>query len=157
MLGARANLGAVADFLSKPVLVGYMTGAALILMASQLNKIFGVRLKSNDFFPRLAELATKIQQTHLITLLLGITLLVILIALRRTVPKFPGALAVCVLALLLALGLNLKGQGVAVVGAFPQGLPKFAIPVVDWRELHTLLPAAIGIALLTYTEGILLA
>src|ERR1043165_151086 len=48
LLGARAKVGTVADFLSKPVLVGYMTGAALILMASQLNKEFGISLKHND-------------------------------------------------------------------------------------------------------------
>ena len=52
LLGARAKIGAVADFLSKPVLVGYMTGAALILMASQFDKLFGVPLAHNDFFPR---------------------------------------------------------------------------------------------------------
>src|SRR5215467_6373826 len=60
LLGARAHLGSVADFLSKPVLVGYMTGAALILVGSQLNKLFGVHLERSDFFPRLAELASKL-------------------------------------------------------------------------------------------------
>src|SRR5579859_5350681 len=66
LLAARAKLGAIADFLSKPVLVGYMTGAALILVASQLNKLFGVDLRSSDFFPRLAELAGKLPETHLL-------------------------------------------------------------------------------------------
>ena len=56
LLGARAKIGAVADFLSKPVLVGYMTGAALILMVSQLSNLFGIPLQKTDFFPRLAEL-----------------------------------------------------------------------------------------------------
>ncbi|HWX21229.1 MAG TPA: sulfate permease [Candidatus Binatia bacterium] len=157
LLGARANLGAVADFLSKPVLVGYMTGAALILMASQLNKLFGVELKSNDFFPRLADLAGKLDQAQRPTLLLGAGLLGLLVVMRRFVPKIPGALVVCVLAIVLARALRLEACGVAVVGSFPRGLPSFAFPLVDWRELHTLLPAAIGIALLTYTEGILLA
>ncbi|MEI7941082.1 MAG: SulP family inorganic anion transporter, partial [Verrucomicrobiota bacterium] len=56
-----------------------------------------------------------------------------------------------------SLALRLEGRGVAVVGAFPGGLPGFALPAADWRDIHTVLPAAIGIALLTYTEGILLA
>src|SRR6185503_9309238 len=64
LFGARAKISAVADFLSKPVLVGYMTGAALILMASQLNKLFGISLRNNDFFPRLGELVGKISETH---------------------------------------------------------------------------------------------
>jgi SulP family sulfate permease len=157
LLGARAHLGTVADFLSKPVLVGYMTGAALILMGSQLNKVFGVALKRNDFFPRLAELAGKLHQTHLPTLFLGLGLLLILLGLRRVWPKLPLALVACVVAIFASQTFGLKDKGVSVVGSFPQGLPSFALPNVGWREIQALLPAAIGIALLTYTEGILLA
>jgi len=157
LLGARARIGAIADFLSKPVLVGYMTGAALILMASQLDKLFGVRLEHNDFFPRLAELAGKLHQAHGTTLLFGLTVLAVIVSLRRLAPKIPPALVVVAAAIGASLALRLEGRGVAVVGAFPGGLPGFALPAADWRDIHTVLPAAIGIALLTYTEGILLA
>ncbi len=157
LLGARARIGAIADFLSKPVLVGYMTGAALILMASQLDKLFGVRLDHNDFFPRLAELANKLHQAHAPTLLFGLGLLAVIVGLRRLAAKVPPALVIVVTAVIVSLALGLEGRGVAVVGAFPRGLPGFSFPAVDWRDIHTLLPAAIGIALLTYTEGILLA
>jgi SulP family sulfate permease len=157
LLGAWAKVGAVADFLSKPVLVGYMTGAALILMASQLDKIFGVHLSHSDFFPRLAELAGKLDQTHLPTILLGVGLLLLLLGLWRFAPKIPAALVVCVVAAGVSLALGLEEQGVAVVGSFPSGLPAPAFPEVAWRDVHAMLPAAIGIALLTYTEGILLA
>ena len=157
LLGARARIGAIADFLSKPVLVGYMTGAALILMVSQLDKLFGVRLEHNDFFPRLAELAGKLHQAHGTTLLFGLTVLAVIVSLRRLAPKIPPALVVVAAAIGASLALRLEGRGVAVVGAFPGGLPGFALPAADWRDIHTVLPAAIGIALLTYTEGILLA
>jgi sulfate permease, SulP family len=157
LLGARAKIGAIADFLSKPVLVGYMTGAALILVASQLDKLFGVRLEHNDFFPRLAELAGKLRLAHGATLLFGLGLLVVIVSLRRVAPKVPPALVVVAAAIAASLVLGLEGRGVAVIGAFPRGLPGFAFPAADWRDIHTLLPAAIGIALLTYTEGILLA
>ena len=157
LLGAGAKIGAIADFLSKPVLVGYMTGAALILVASQLDKLFGVHLDHNDFFPRLVELAGGLHQAHGPTLLFGLGLLAVILALRRVAPKIPAALVVVVAAIAAARALGLEGRGVAVVGAFPHGLPGFAVPKADWRDIHTLLPAAIGIALLTYTEGILLA
>ena len=157
LLGARAKIGAIADFLSKPVLVGYMTGAALILVASQLDKLFGIRLEHNDFFPRLAELAGKLNQAHEPTLLFGLGLLAVIVGLRKVAPKIPPALVVVVTAIAASRVLGLEGRNVAVVGAFPRGLPGFAFPTADWREIHTLLPAAIGIALLTYTEGILLA
>jgi SulP family sulfate permease len=157
LLGARAKIGAIADFLSKPVLVGYMTGAALILVASQLDKLFRIPLEHNDFFPRLAELAGKLHLAHGPTLFFGLGLIAVIVGLRRLTPRVPPALVVVVVAIATSLALGLEGRGVAVIGAFPRGLPSFALPVPDWRDIHTLLPAAIGIALLTYTEGILLA
>lgn len=157
VLGSRARIGIVADFLSKPVLVGYMTGAALILVGSQLDKLFGIELLSNDFFPRLIELARKLSLTHLPTLLFGLGLMVALQVLRRKLTRIPPALSICIGAILLSRWLGLEARGVAVVGMFPGGLPRFALPSFDWHDIHTLLPAAIGIALLTYTEGILLA
>src|SRR5215472_3020673 len=157
LLGARARIGAVADFLSKPVLVGYMTGAALILIGSQLDKLFGVRLQHTDFFPRLVDLWEQLGQIHWPSFIFGTAILVLIIVLRRFAPKVPPALAVVVIATVVSVELDLQSRGFAVVGAFPRGLPAFAIPNVDWRDIHTLLPAAMGIALLTYTEGILLA
>jgi sulfate permease, SulP family len=157
VLAAFARLGAIADFLSKPVLVGYMTGAALILVASQLNKLFGIKLKSGDFFPRLAELFTRIGETHWPTLAMGALCLGLLVVLRRLIPKLPGALVICVGATAASLLWKLQQHGFTVVGALPRGLPSFAVPVVNWSEVHSLASASIGIALLTYTEGILLA
>jgi SulP family sulfate permease len=157
VIGARTKMGAVADFFSKPVLVGYMTGAALILMASQLNKLFGVSLKSNEFFTRLMELGRELPQTHWPTLIFGVCLLAMLFVLRRISRKIPAALVVCVIAMIASRVLHLEERGVAVVGEFPRGLPAFVAPSFEWREILALFPAIIGISLLTYTEGILLA
>ncbi len=157
LLGALAKFGAVADFLSKPVLVGYMTGAALVLMVSQLSAFFGVHLHHTEFFPLLSELAGNLRLTNLPTLFLGGLLLGLLILLRRIAPKVPGALVVCVVATGLSWVLDLEKRGVAVVGVFHGGLPSFSFPAVSMRDIHGLLPAAFGIALLTYTECILLA
>lgn len=157
LVGSWIKVGAVADFFSKPILVGYMTGAALILMVSQLDKLFGVKLSNRDFFPRLYELAGKLQFTHYNTLILGLLILVSIIGVRHFSKKIPPALlAVCV-ALFVSWAFKLPATGVAVVGTFPHSLPKFQIPTFSWHELHAVFPAAIGIALLTYTEAILLA
>lgn len=157
LVGARARIGAIADFLSKPVLVGYMTGAALILVASQLDRLFGIQLQHNDFFPRLAELASELRLAHGPTLILGLGLLAVIVTLRWVAPRLPSALVVVVVAITVSLLLRLEDRGVAVVGTFPSGLPGFAWPAANWHQIHTLLPAAIGIALLTYTQAILLA
>jgi SulP family sulfate permease len=156
-LASRANLGKVADFLSKPVLVGYMTGAALILMSSQLSAFLGVPLMRNDFFPRIVEACGKMNQTRPPTVILGLALLVLLLGLRRFAPKVPAALVACVVAIAASDWLHLAEHGVAVVGRFPGGLPHLRIPAFDWRDIHELLPAAIGISFLAYTEGVLLA
>ncbi len=157
ILAARVHVGAVADYLSKPVLVGYMTGAALILVASQLNKLFGVTLEHNDFFPRLIELAGKLSSAHRLTLTFGLALLALLLLMRHFMPRVPPALAICTIATVASLAFGLENRGLAIVGQLPRGLPRFAFPQADWRDLHQLLPAAFGIAFLTYTEGILLA
>jgi len=81
----------------------------------------------------------------------------LLILLRRFAPKVPSALVVCMVATGVSWALNLEKQGVAVVGNFHGGLPLFSFPEVTMRDIHGLLPAALGIALLTYTECILLA
>jgi SulP family sulfate permease len=157
LLGAQAKFGAVADFFSKPVLVGYMTGAALILMASQLSTLLGIPLHRTEFFPLLSELAGKLPRTNLPTVTLGGLLLCLLMLLRRVAPKAPGALIVCGVAVAISWAFGLEKQGVALVGTFHGGLPAFAFPDFGMRDLNELLPAAFGIALLTYTECILLA
>jgi SulP family sulfate permease len=157
LLARQAKLGKVADFLSKPVLVGYMTGAALILMASQLGAFLGVSLQNNEFFKRVAEAFAKIRGLHPPTVALGLALLVLLLALRKFAPKVPAALAACVVAIAASIALRLPEHGVAVIGNFPGGLPRLVIPRFDWREIQGLIPAAIGISFLAYGEDILLA
>src|SRR5580658_10270369 len=81
LLASRLKLGRAADFLSKPVLVGYMTGAALILAATQLSGLLGIPLVKNDFFPRLVEAFHRRHETRLPTLFFGLGLLAFIMAL----------------------------------------------------------------------------
>jgi sulfate permease, SulP family len=157
LLGSRLKLGRAAVFLSKPVLVGYMTGAALILVVSQLPSLLGISLVNNDFFPRLLEAIRRGHETHLPTLFFGLGLLALIVGLRRLAPKVPATITACVAATAISAAFHLEKQGIAVVGRFDGGLPRLDFPGVTWPEIHSLLPAAIGIAFLAYTEGILLA
>jgi SulP family sulfate permease len=157
LLSSRLKLGRAADFLSKPVLVGYMTGAALILAGSQLSSLLGLALANNDFFPRLLEAIQRRHETHLPTLLFGLGLLAMIVGLRRYAPKVPATITACVAATAISAAFHLEKHGIVVVGRFDGGLPGLVFPPVQWHEIHSLLPAAMGIAFLTYTEGILLA
>ena len=157
LLAAGLRIGAIADLLSKPVLVGYLTGAALILVSTQLGKLFGISLERSDFFPLLVELARRLGETHLLTLGLGAGFLLLLAALRRFLPRAPGPLVVCVAAVALSSLFDLEANGVRVIGKVDPWLPAPRFPLVTFAEVRELLPAAIGIAVLAFPEGILLA
>jgi sulfate permease, SulP family len=157
LIAAQLRLAMIADFLSKPVLVGYMTGAALILVSTQLEKVFGVKLHEHDFFPVVGELARKLPETHVPTFALGIGFLALLGVLRRVAPRVPGALVVFVLGIAASALFHLEALGVKVVGDVPRGLPRPVLPVISGADLRDLFPGAIGIALLTFPDGILLA
>src|SRR5665213_2936085 len=107
LLGSRLKFGRAADWLSKPVLVGYMTGAALILVVSQLSSLLGLSLANNDFFPRLLEAIRRRHETHLPTLFFGLGLLALIVGLRRLAPKVPGTITACVAATALSAAFHL--------------------------------------------------
>ena len=157
LVASRLNVGMVADFLSKPVLIGYLTGAALILISTQLGKLFDIKPASHEFFPLLAELAGRLREAHLLTLDLGLGFILLMELLRRLVPKLPGALVIFITALVLSAAFHLSEHGVAVIGDVPRGLPGLRLPLLSPEIIRELLPAAIGISLLTFPEGILLA
>jgi len=157
LLAAALHLGAIADFLSKPVLIGYLSGAALILVSTQFGKLFGISLGETQFFPLLWELGARFGESHRLTLGLGAGFIGLLELLRRKAPRVPGALVVFVLAIGVSALFDLERRGVRVIGPVASGLPGLCIPSVTLRDLQLLLPAAVGIALLTFPEGILLA
>lgn len=157
LLAAFLQAGVIAGFLSKPVLVGYLSGAALILVSTQLGKLFGIQNTEHDFFPLLLDISRRLDETHVFTLVLGVGLIAMLSLLRRFAPRVPGALVISVCAVIVSETFGLKDHGVRVIGVVPQGLPEFHFPIVSMSDVRDLIPAAIGIVMLTFPEGILLA
>ena len=152
-----ARLGFIANFLSQPILTGYLNGIALIIMAGQLQKLFGYTGDAEEFFPKLAEFATKLDHSHLPTLALGLVLLVVLVILRRTTPKLPAALVVVVVGIVAVVLLGLDQRGVAILGSVPAGLPSLHIAVFESAVFKELFADAAGIALVSFTSGVLTA
>ncbi len=157
LLARVAKLGFITDFLSKPILVGYIFGATLIVIGSQLGKMFGIKLESDQFFRQVAELISRLGETHLLTFAIGIVCVAGLILMRRISKKLPGPLVVVVIAIILSAVLGWQAKGVAVVGAVPAGLPHLAIPAVTVQDILSLLPAAIALMILIYADEILTA
>jgi SulP family sulfate permease len=157
LLAAWLKLGVIADLLSRPVLTGYLNGASLILVATQLGKMLGISSQGDAFFPILGDLWAQLKHTHLPTLLTGIFLMALMLVLSRKAPRIPGALVACGAALLASVGLDLGHHGVALVPTVPTGLPHLGFPDIYWADISALAPAAVAVAFLAFSDGLLLA
>jgi high affinity sulfate transporter 1 len=151
------RLGAVADFLSKPILVGFPNGISLYILVGQLGKLLGFSITAKGITPKLLEVAQKIDQTHWPTLAVGLATLVTYIASKRLLPRLPAPLVALVGSGLLVALLGLDARGVAVVGAVPGGLPVFKLPTLSIDQLEAVASAAAGLALITFTSMMLTA
>jgi sulfate permease, SulP family len=143
------RLGGVTDLVSKPVMTGFLFGLGLFVALSQLPRIFGVPAGSGNFFPRLWDLLTDLDQTQGWTLAVGLTSIALLVVLARAAPKLPGTLVVLVLAIVFSAALDLKSRGVDVVGDLPRAVPHFAWPGAGWRDVLDLLAPAFGIMIVS--------
>ncbi|NEA54737.1 sulfate permease [Streptomyces sp. SID13666] len=150
-----ARLGFVADLLSRPVLVGYMAGVALIMIVDQLPRLTGVPVHGTEFFPQLFSFARHVPQAHPATLAFATAALVFLFAVQSSFPRLPGPLLLVVLGTAVVAVFGLEHHGITVIGAIPSGLPRPALP--DPGDLPHLLLPALGVLLVGYTDVILTA
>ena len=157
LLAARLNLGVIADLLSRPVLVGYLNGASLVLISTQLGKMFGIKTQGEEFFPLLSTLIQQLPNAHMPTVGFGVLLVILLVGLGRWVPRVPGALAASAMAILATYVFDLGQYGIALVGEVPSGIPKLSPVMPLWSDIAALAPAAVAIAFLAFSDGILLA
>ncbi|MEI2691490.1 MAG: SulP family inorganic anion transporter [Anaerolineae bacterium] len=155
LLARVARLGFITDLLSKPVLVGYILGATLIVIGSQLGKMFGIKLQSDQFFRQVLELISRLDEAHLLTVVIGVVCMATLLIIRRVNRALPGPLIVVVGAIVASAVFDFAVKGVAVVGAVPAGLPRIAIPAVTVQDIFALLPAALALTILIYADEIL--
>ena len=146
------RLGFVVNFLSRPVLSGFTSAAALVIAASQLGPLLGLRLGSSTALHTIGlELAGSLGKVHVPTLVLAAVTMLVLVLLGRWRGK---ALLVVVLGIAASALFDLPALGVAVVGEVPPGLPSPALPLVPWATLTALIPAALTIALVSFMEAI---
>jgi SulP family sulfate permease len=155
LIGYFARLGFLANLLSKPILVGYMAGIAIIMMTGQLSKISGIQIEAKTVFGEIVEFLSHLDQIHFPTFILAICILVFLLAIQHRWPKAPGPLLSALLATATVSIFDLEKQGIAIIGEIPAGLPHFAFPSVSLKHLVYLTTAAIGIALVGYSDNVL--
>ena len=146
------RLGFIADFISEPVLIGFKAGIGLVIVLDQIPKLLGVHFPKTGFLRNMVATIQAVPDTSIPTLIVGLGTLLLLIALKKLVPRVPAPL-VAVAAGIAAMALfNLETRGVETVGVVPRGLPSFIAP--DLSLIGELWPGALGIALMSFTETI---
>ncbi|UCH79168.1 MAG: SulP family inorganic anion transporter [Candidatus Coatesbacteria bacterium] len=152
LVASFLRLGFIANFISAPVLTGFKAGVGLVIVVDQLPKLFGFHIDKAGFFRDLVSLGRHLPETHVVTLVLALAVIVALVVLERFLPRVPAALVAVVAAIGVSAWLGLGGRGVELVGAVPAGLPSLSWP--DLSLVKLLLPGALGIALMAFVESV---
>ncbi|MCO4294618.1 SulP family inorganic anion transporter [Solitalea sp. MAHUQ-68] len=152
LLASFLHLGFIADFISEPVLVGFKAGIGLVIILDQIPKLLSIHFDKGSFWHNLLAIFHHLPETSLPTLLVGIIMIALLVALEHFMPKVPAPLVVVAMGVL-AMGLfHLLNYGIDPVGTIPLGLPSFFKP--DFSLFDELWFGAVGIALMSFTETI---
>jgi high affinity sulfate transporter 1 len=151
-LAALLRLGFVANFISTPVLTGFKAGIGLVIVLDQLPKLLGVHIAKQGFFRDLLGVAHHVPETSLVTLAVAAATLVVLVGMERLWPHSPAPLVAVAGGIAASWFFGLHGLGVSTVGLIPQGFPSLTLP--DLALVEALLPGALGIALMSFTESI---
>ena len=152
------RMGFLVNFLSKPVISGFTSAAALIIGLSQLKHLLGTQIeRSNQIHTLLFNAFKTIDQTQWIALVLGLTAIVIIKGLKRIHKRIPGALIVTLLGIVVTYVFRLDQLGLSIVQDVPKGLPSFSLPSVEQSRIAELFPIAITLALIAFMEAISVA
>ena len=154
ILAGLLRLGRIAQFFSESVLAGFVSGLALLIIIKQVPKLFGLEAGTGNFWHRVVDLVQHIPETDLLTLAVGLSSLLLLLAIERWLHKIPAALVAVVYGIVVATVFGLAAQGVHVVGDIPAGLAAPALPDLTVRQWLMLVPGALGIALVAFAEAI---
>ncbi len=157
LLMARLRLGVAADFLSSPAMLGFMNGAAVVIVGSQIGKLCGIKLTEDNTLLSFWEWIRRLGETHALTLAIGLGFLAVLALCRWKAPRIPGAVVVFVLAMVAGQLVNFSTLGVQVIGVVDLHIPDAVRPGLRIADAAPLFTAAIGIALLVFSEGVVLA
>ncbi|MAD29844.1 MAG: sodium-independent anion transporter [Flavobacteriaceae bacterium] len=149
------RMGFIISFLSKPVIIGFTSAAAVIIGLSQLKHILGIELsQSNQLHIFIQSLINSNSSLHFMTIIISITSLVFILLIKKLNRKIPSALIAVILGILWVYFNGLDKQGVSVVGVIPEGLPSFQSPSFEVGSLKKLFPTAFTLALVAFMEAI---
>jgi SulP family sulfate permease len=148
------RLGFLANFISEPVLKGFIVGLALTILIGQVPKLLGIDKGTGDFFQQLWHVISHLGDTQGAILLVGALSLAVILALRRLAPGVPGSLVAVALGIAAVKIFDLDHHGVAIVGPIKSGLPTLGFPNVGLHDIGGLAAGGIGVMLVGFAEGL---
>ncbi|MAU14947.1 MAG: sodium-independent anion transporter [Muricauda sp.] len=152
------KMGFFVNFLSKPVINGFTSAAAILIGLGQLKHILGVDLpQSGKIYVLLGSIFENITEVNLLTLGMGVLVILMIIGLRRINKRLPIPLLAVIVGILAVVFLGLEAKGIKVVGEIPKGLPSFQVPRMKWENIGQFLPIALTVALFGFMESISIA
>jgi SulP family sulfate permease len=155
LLAGLARLGWVTQFLSKPVMDGFVTGLAIFVAVGQINKLFGVEKGEGNVFQKLFHVVKQLPEANWVTFAIGALALAVLFLLPRLNKKIPTGLVVLFGSIIISVVFKLNANfGVDVAGVLPQGIPSLSFPKVPLNAWIEMILPAIGIFLLAYSEAL---
>lgn len=157
LVGWAVGLDRLSDLLSRPVMVGYMAGIAVVMISSQYGKLTRLDIEGDGFLAETRSLLEQVSEIHWPTFTLGIGLALAMIAVNLRWPRAPVALGGMLLATALVAWTPLSEQGLETIGTIPTGIPSPTLPAVDLSVLQALLLPALGVALVAYSDNLLTA
>lgn len=155
LLGYLGSLGFLADFLSRPVLIGYMAGIAVLMIVSQWSKVTGIAVPSGSPLDETAYFLRHLGDTNVATVLLAAGVLAFLLVTSKLLPHSPAPLLGMLLGAAAVAVFNLKDRGLTVVGSIPAQFPTPVLPQVSLHDLWSLALPAIGLTLVAYSDNVL--
>jgi SulP family sulfate permease len=157
-LFALFRLGFLANFLSKPILIGFVGGLALDILVSQLAKMLGIKIDSGaEFVDKVVALISGLGTANVFSIALSVGSVIVLLVGRRFGRQVPWALAVLVVSTIVVVATGLEARGVSVLGAIEAGLPTLSWPMLPWSSWLALIPSALALTMVTMAEGLLVS
>ena len=148
------RLGFIAEFVSKPVLAGYMVGLALVILVGQLSSLLGISSGSGNFFQVAYNVLAELGSVSGRTAAVGLCSLALILVLQKVAPRAPAALIAVVAGVLAARALDLSHHGVAELGTITAAMPEIRVPGISWADIEKLFAGALGLSLLAFAESI---
>lgn len=146
------RMGFLVNLISGPVLKGFLAGAAIVIIGSQVPKLLGISGAPSDFFAKIFYVLQGLNQVNLYSLALGLVAIVSILAIEKKYPRVPGSLIIVIAAIIFMTYSSFVAKGVQILGYIPPGLPTIGIPAIAPGDVGTVLPLAVALFILSYVE-----